>query len=72
MGMPARRVKGDRSTDKWKFYQDRTSRWRWKYIMHGRTAAQAFNSFEQYGDCVEDARLHGYRGSDRRRIKHVR
>lgn len=67
--MPARRGKGDRFTDKWEFFQDETSRWRWKYILSGRTAAQAFNSFEQYSDCVRDARLHGYRESRKGRVR---
>ena len=59
--MPIERKKGDRSTDQWKFFRDDDDRWRWKYIMQGRIAAQAYNSFEQYRDCIQDARLHGYR-----------
>ena len=60
--MSTERKKGDRSTDKWKFYQDGGNKWRWKYIMQGKTVAQAYSSFERFGDCVDDARSHGYRG----------
>lgn len=49
------------STDTWRFYRDEANRWRWKYILQGRIAAQAYSSFDQYSDCVRDARLHGYR-----------
>ncbi|MBI3918485.1 MAG: DUF1508 domain-containing protein [Betaproteobacteria bacterium] len=55
----------ERSTDKWKFYRDEANKWRWRYIMQGRTVAQAYGSFARYGDCVQDARLHGYRDSAR-------
>lgn len=60
--MAAGRKKIERSTNQWRFYQDDSNQWRWKYIMQGRTAAQAYRSFGQYGDCIDDARSHGYRG----------
>ncbi|OGA55900.1 MAG: hypothetical protein A3F74_11115 [Betaproteobacteria bacterium RIFCSPLOWO2_12_FULL_62_58] len=59
--MSTERKRDNRSADKWKFYQDNSNRWRWKYIMQGKIAAQAYYSFEQYRDCIQDARLHGYR-----------
>jgi hypothetical protein len=61
--MSTQKKRADRATDKWKFYQDEANKWRWKYIMQGRTAAQAYSSFEEYEDCVDDARTHGYRGA---------
>jgi hypothetical protein len=61
--MSAQRKILERSADKWKFYQDEANKWRWKYIMQGKTAAQAYSSFDQYSDCVQDARLHGYRAN---------
>lgn len=60
--MSTGRKKGERSTGNWKFHQDSRSKWRWKYIMQGKTVAQAYSCFAQYGDCVDDARSHGYRG----------
>jgi hypothetical protein len=57
------KARGSRTTDNWKFYQDASNRWRWKYVMQGKTVAQAYSTFERYGDCVNDARTHGYRGS---------
>lgn len=65
MPMSTRRRKSERLTDNWKFYQDEANKWRWKYIMQGKTAAQAYSSFDQYSDCVQDARLHGYRANGR-------
>jgi hypothetical protein len=55
------RKRAQRTTDKWKFYRDGANKWRWKYIMQGKTAARAYSSFDRYGDCVRDARRHGYR-----------
>ena len=59
--MSSGRKRAQRSPDKWKFYQDGANKWRWRYIMQGKTAAQAYHSFDHYGDCVQDARRHGYR-----------
>ena len=60
--MTTGRTKGERPTDQWKFCRDESNKWRWKYIMQGKAAAQAYRSFAQYEDCVDDARSHGYRG----------
>lgn len=46
----------------WRFYRDDASRWRWKYVMNGKTVARAYEGFERYRDCIQDARLHGYNG----------
>lgn len=59
--MSSGRKRAERSTDKWKFYQDGANKWRWRYIMQGKTVAQAYGSFDHYSDCVRNARLHGYR-----------
>ena len=61
--MTSERKRADRSTDNWKFYQDGANKWRWKYIMQGKTVAHAYGSFEHYRDCIQDARVHGYRGN---------
>ena len=57
-------------SDGWKFHQDTDGEWRWQYIMHGRTVAQARQGHKQYSACVAEARVHGYReqvtGSARR------
>ena len=63
--MSSGKKKAERSTDKWKFYQDEANKWRWKYIMQGRTVAQAYGCFDRYGDCVQNARLHGYRDNSK-------
>lgn len=63
--MSSRKERAERSADRWKFYQDDASKWRWKYIMQGKTAAQAYGSFDRYSDCVQDARLHGYRDNSK-------
>jgi hypothetical protein len=54
---------GDASADRWDFYRDEDNRWRWKYIMQGRTVAQAYEAHARYADCVADAKQHGYRES---------
>jgi hypothetical protein len=48
-------------SDGWKFYQDADARWRWQYVMHGRTVAQARLGHERQSSCVAEARVHGYR-----------
>ena len=50
------------ATDSWQFYRDDERKWRWTYSLQGKTAARAYVGFERYGDCVDDARRHGYRG----------
>jgi hypothetical protein len=47
-------------TDGWQFHRDPDGEWRWKYIMHGRTVAQARRGYKQYSACVDEARVHGY------------
>lgn len=59
--MTSQRKTADSSNDRWSFYKDETDTWRWKYIMQGRTVAQAYESFEYYAACIADARSHGYR-----------
>lgn len=54
--------KARQSRNAWRFYRDDASKWRWKYVMNGKTVARAYESFEQYCDCVRDARSHGYNG----------
>jgi hypothetical protein len=54
--------------DGWKFYRDADDKWRWKYIMQGKSVAQAYKGFEQYPDCIADARVHGYREQARERV----
>lgn len=63
--MSSGRKRAQRSSDQWKFYRDEADKWRWKYIMQGKIAAQAYSSFDQYNDCVQDARRHGYRQNTR-------
>ena len=48
-------------TDGWEIYQDADDRWRWKYVMQGRTVAQARVGHEREAACVAEARVHGYR-----------
>ena len=48
-------------SDGWKIYRGSDGSWRWKYVMHGRTVAQARLGHEQYSSCVAEARVHGYR-----------
>ena len=48
-------------SDGWKFYRDADDRWRWKYVMHGRTVAQARVGHELEEACVAEACVHGYR-----------
>jgi len=52
--------------DRWRFFRDAANNWRWKYIMQGKAVAQAYAGFAQYGDCVADAKAHGYREPVRR------
>jgi hypothetical protein len=47
--------------DGWKIYRGADGAWRWKYVMHGRTVAQARLGHEQYSSCIAEARVHGYR-----------
>lgn len=58
---PERR--SETSGDRWDFYRDENNRWRWKYIMQGRTVAQAYEAHARYADCVADAKQHGYRNN---------
>jgi hypothetical protein len=55
--------KASRPADRWRFFRDTANQWRWKYIMQGKTVAQAYEGFAEYVDCVADARVHGYRES---------
>lgn len=48
-------------SDGWKFYQDADELWRWQYVMHGRTVAQARVGHERESACVAEACVHGYR-----------
>jgi hypothetical protein len=48
-------------SDGWQIYRDADDRWRWKYIMQGRTVAQAREAHEHYSACIAEARVHGYR-----------
>ena len=56
--------RNEASGDRWDFYRDENNRWRWKYIMQGRTVAQAYEAHSRYADCVEDAKQHGYRDNN--------
>ena len=47
-------------SDGWKFHRDPEGDWRWKYVMHGRTVAQARQGHKQYSSCVAEASVHGY------------
>ena len=41
---------------------DRAVRWRWRaFTQAGKLFAESEGSFEMFTECVEDARLHGYR-----------
>ena len=64
----AAKARPARTADNWRFYQDATHKWRWKYVMHGRTVAQAYASYDDFEGCVKDARTHGYRGSAEKSI----
>ena len=59
--MTQQRKAGGRSADRWQFFQDASGNWRWKYIMQGKTVAQAYEGFAEYSGCVANARTHGYR-----------
>lgn len=50
--------------DKWEFYLDASSKWRWRRIAsNGKIVGAASEGFSSRQACVENARRNGYMGS---------
>lgn len=48
----------------WMFYQANSEHWRWKKLsLNRQVLSQSELAFNQYWDCVQDARISGYSGA---------
>ena len=53
----------DYKEDRWEFYQDTKSEWRWRrYAPNGELVGSAHEGYKNKGDCLANARRHGYVG----------
>lgn len=49
--------------DKWQFYKDNSSKWRWRRIAsNGMIVGASSQGYVNKLDCIENAKRHGYRG----------
>jgi uncharacterized protein YegP (UPF0339 family) len=49
--------------DKWEFYVDSESKWRWRRTAsNGRIVGASTQGYVHKSDCIENARIHGYKG----------
>lgn len=52
------------STDKWEFYKDNASEWRWRRTaVNGQIVGASSEGYKNRLDCVANARRHGYTGN---------
>ncbi|MFS4473558.1 YegP family protein [Chryseobacterium sp. T20] len=49
--------------DKWEFYQDSETKWRWRRTAsNGRIVGASTQGYVNKSDCIANARLNGYTG----------
>lgn len=51
----------NKNQDKWKFYKDKSSEWRWTRIArNGEIVGAASEGYKNWNDCFENAKRNGY------------
>lgn len=51
------------TSDKWEFYKDSQSDWRWRRTAsNGRIVGASSQGYSNRTDCVDNARRNGYKG----------
>lgn len=51
------------SNDKWEFYQDARSEWRWRRISsNGRNVGSSNEGYSSKANCIANAQRNGYSG----------
>jgi uncharacterized protein YegP (UPF0339 family) len=49
--------------DKWEFYQDSQSKWRWRRTSpNGNIVGASTEGYVNKSDCIDNAKRNGYRG----------
>jgi len=49
--------------DKWEFYKDPSSQWRWRRIApNGRIVGSSSEGYHNQSDCIANAKRNGYKG----------
>jgi uncharacterized protein YegP (UPF0339 family) len=49
------------SADRWEFYQDSRSQWRWRRLaQNGQIVGASSEGYVSHADCVANARRNGY------------
>jgi hypothetical protein len=53
------------TTERWYFFREVSGRWSWNRLTaSGELRIKSLSSFTSRDFCVEDAKLHGYKGSE--------